>query len=276
MNRDGVFGKQTGMAGMYGRTVDFRRRTCYNGSTEKHTGKGTIMDNAVFSPIEESVSFYTRNDFAIMNNLLTGHMDALWEHARVAYEDNRCIIREYENGERTMDSDYDVKWLNILKKRLITELDEETKARILETAKSDIANLLGAMIPAETEMRLYRTAWVAKEYEREPVYPYSLQYRAMDFRVGEIVEIRSITSASLTPYREDEDVGSDFWRYEITVPQGNPVLPLDVFVCHNEEGEVLLPPMKCRITGILPCGNGNTRCRGIITLEYLERLEVTV
>ncbi len=234
------------------------------------------MDTTVFSPIEESVSFYTRNDFAIMNNLLTGRTEALWERALVAYEDNRCIIREYENGERTVDSDYDVKWLNILKKRLITELDEETKIRIVETAKRDIANLLNAMVPAEEDMHLYRTAWVEKEYEREAVYPYSLQYPAMDFRAGETAEIRIITSASLTPYREDEDVGSDFWRYEITVPQGKPVLPLDPFVCHNEEGEVLLPPMRCRITEIVPGEGGNPRYRGIIRLEYLENLDITV
>lgn len=230
------------------------------------------MDSAVFSAIEETISFYTRNDFAIMNSLLVGNMEDLWNYARIAYEDNRCIIREYENGERTIDGDYDVKWLKILRKRLMDELDDETRARIIRTAETDIRNILGAMVPASGEMLLYRTAWVDKAYEREAVYPYSRQYKAMEFCENDVLEIRMISSASLTPYREDEDVGSDFYRYEITVPEKLPVLELDGFVCHNEDGEVLLPPMKCRVTEICPGDHGTARCRGIIRLEYVEPL----
>lgn len=230
------------------------------------------MDLAAFSAIEESISFYTRNDFAIMNNLLIGNMDDLWKCALIAYEDNKAIIREYENGERTIDGDYDIKWLKILKSRLIDDLDTETKERIPETAKRDIANILGAMTPSKEEMLLYRTAWVEKEHAADHTYPYSLQYKSLDFKENDILEIHIISSASLTPYREDEDVGSDFCRYEITVPKGKPVLELDQFVCHNEDGEVLLPPMKCKVLEIRGGCDDNKRCRGIIQLEYIEPL----
>lgn len=36
------------------------------------------MEGEKFSAIEETISFYTRNDFAIINCLLTDNIDDLW------------------------------------------------------------------------------------------------------------------------------------------------------------------------------------------------------
>lgn len=226
------------------------------------------MEQLSFSSIEKTISFYTRNDFAILNNLLVGNYDKLWEYARLAYGDNRGIIEEYERGERVISSDYDVKWLNCLKERLIGDFDDEAKQKIVSLAKGDISNILSEMAPSEEELLLFRTAWVGKEYDG--AYPYSREYEAIRFSAGSILEIETISSYSIVPYREDEDVGSDFFRYEIRVPKGRNILQLDKFVCHNEEGEVLLPPMKCKVTSIR--GGENERCRGIIALDYMEQL----
>ncbi|MDE6107418.1 MAG: hypothetical protein K2F83_01925, partial [Oscillospiraceae bacterium] len=62
--------------------------------------KGKPMDNLTFSPIEKTVSFYTRNDFAILNSLLLEDYDTLWKWAWIAYQDNQGIINEYEQGKR--------------------------------------------------------------------------------------------------------------------------------------------------------------------------------
>lgn len=51
------------------------------------------MNELTFSPIEETVSFYTRNDFAILNNLLLGRYDELWKYAAIAYQDNRVLLK---------------------------------------------------------------------------------------------------------------------------------------------------------------------------------------
>lgn len=228
------------------------------------------MDNPTFSPIEKAVSFYTRNDFAILNNLLLGNYDALWKYALIAYNDNQAIINEYENGERTIDGDYDIKWLNCLKERLIEHLDDEAKRKVINIAKTDISNILRSMTPTKDNLFLFRTAWIDEDYDTGSAYAYSREYKALEFAVGSILEIKTISSYSLTPYRENEDVGSDFYRYEICVPEGKNVLLLDQFVCHNEDGEVLLPPMKCKVIGI--CDGESTRCRGIIELEYVEQL----
>ena len=228
------------------------------------------MEELAFSPIEKTISFYTRSDFAILNKLLTGDLDGLWNDAQLAYQDNQGIVDEYENGTRSIVSDYDIKWLACLKERLIHQLDDETKERIIATAKADISHILSTMAPAGEQLSLFRTAWIDKEYDAGGTYAYSRDYKAMEFTVGSVLEIETITSCSLTPYREDEDVGSDFYRYEICVPAGKNVLQLDGFVCHNEKNEVLLPPMRCKVTDIR--NDSSKRCRKIIALEYMEQL----
>lgn len=230
------------------------------------------MDNILFTPIEESISFYTRNDFAIINHLLVGNLDELWKDALLAYGDNRGILDEYEKGIRRVNGDYDIKWKNSLRKRLFQDLDDAAKEMIIKNAESDIRNILKAVYPAPKDMLLYRTAWIDREYAATNRFPYSREYKAMPFEVGSILEIKIISSYSLTPYREDDDVGSDFFRYELRVPCGMPILELDQFVTHNEEGEVLLPPMKCRVVDIR--SSEHSTCKGIIELEYIETFDL--
>ena len=68
-----------------------------------------MQDNTLlFTPLEETISFYTRNDFAIMNHLMVGNWSDIWKYALLAYADNQGIIQEYEAGIRTIDRDYDI------------------------------------------------------------------------------------------------------------------------------------------------------------------------
>lgn len=224
------------------------------------------MDKLSFTPIEETISFYTRNDFAIMNHLLVGNFDDLWQYAMLAYGDNRGIIEEYETGVRSIHSDYDIKWLNALKKRLLNGLDDTAKETILKNAKEDIANILNAMYPAKGDMLLYRTAWIDRKITKENEHAYSREYKSLPLEVGNIFEVKTISSFSLAPYRENDNVGSDFYRYEIHVLSGMPILELDQFITHNEDGEVLLPPMRCKVVSIRDAQN--PKCKGIIDLEY--------
>ena len=225
-----------------------------------------MNDKLFFTPLEETISFYTRNDFAILNHLLIGNYDGLWKYALIAYNDNRGILGEYTQGIRTIDSDYDIKWINCLQKRLLSNLDDAAKEIVIGNANNDIANILNAMRPANKPMQLFRTAWIDNQYAAENMFAYSREYRALQFDVGTVLEIKTITSCSLTPYRESDDVGSNFYRYEIHVPCGLPVLELDQFVTHNEDGEVLLPPMKCKVTNIR--GADINQCKGVVDLEY--------
>lgn len=228
-----------------------------------------------FPPLEESVSFYTRNDFAIMNSLLVGDYDAVYGWAGVAYGDNQGILDEYANGMRTVSTDYDRKWINSLKKRLIGELDDDdAKKLVVENAKNDLKNILSAMSPSIKEFKLYRTAWINQGRCPEGKFSYSREYLAINLSVGTTVDIGTVSSFSITPYREAEDVGSEFYRYELTVPKGSPVLELDRFETHNEDGEVLLPPMKCMVESIT--GSNIKNCRGIIKLRFKSELETSI
>lgn len=230
------------------------------------------VDN--FSAIEETISFYTRNDFAIINCLLADNMDDLWNSALVAYNDNQGILKEYENGVRKITSAYDKKWIQILQNRLIEKLDDAAREKIIRIATNDISNIFSAMCPARETLKLYRTAWVSDKTATDHVYPYAHQYPSLFLDAGTVVEMKIISSTSLTPYREDDEIDCDFYRYEIMVPENGFVLKLDQFECHNEEGEVLLPPMKCRVNNIY--ASDKKRCRGIIELEYLERLQINI
>lgn len=231
-----------------------------------------MQDNTLlFTPLEESISFYTRNDFAIMNHLMTGNFKDIWKYALLAYEDNQGIIQEYETGIRVIDCDYAIKWLNALRKRTLVELDNLAKERIIQTAKADIENILGAMYPAQEEMLLYRTAWIDRSVTKETEVAYSREYSNLQVEVGSVFEINAISSFSITPYREDEEVGSDFYRYELHVPHGIKVLELDHFITHNEDGEVLLPPMRYKVVHMRNASNPN--CKGIIEIDCISSLK---
>ncbi|MBR4941542.1 MAG: MGMT family protein [Clostridia bacterium] len=226
--------------------VDLER---YGFSFEKNSKnrRKNMVENAVYTPLEEAVSFYTRNDFAIYIALMLEKYDQLWQDAKIAYKDNLDIIGEFENGARTVESDEDIKWLNSLRKRVISEFDDETKLKIIETAKSDISLLLNAMKPAEDSIKLYRSAWVNKDITEDGAFAFSREYSSLKTEEDGDFDIGVITSCSLTPYRAEDDLGSERFGYIINVPKGFPILKLDDFSCHNEDGEVLLPPTRFKV-----------------------------
>ena len=93
--------------------------------------------------LEETIFFYTRNDYLIVNNLLCGNMDRLWQVAEIVNNDSKGVLKEHEEGERTLDE----KSIERYQNRIYEKLDEETKIKIVKTAKDDISNILGAMKP---------------------------------------------------------------------------------------------------------------------------------
>lgn len=205
--------------------------------------------------LKDTIFFYTRNDYLIINNLLCGNMEQLWEFAEVSNGDSKWMLKAYEDGLRKLDR----KSVARYRGRIYETLDDSAKTKILATAREDIANIFGAMKPARRKLLLYRTVFAVDD----PLRPYVLP----SYNVNDIAEFRGITSTSLTPYRED--AGFDFYRYEIIVPKGGRILKLDRFnrTIRNEDGEVLLPPMKCRVTNI--CESDNAHCKGVVAMEVL-------
>lgn len=215
------------------------------------------MTNTYTPPsLEESISFYTRNDYLIVNNLLCGDLDRLWKGAEIANGDAKGVLKERDEGIRTMDEE-EVTWYM---GRIFEQLDGEAKAKILATAQQDATNILGAMSPTKDGMTLYRNA--------------RLGDALISCRPGDIVEFRIISSTLTAPAEASFGGGSDFYRYIIDLPPGTPVLELNRFPVgiRNEEYEVLLPPMRCRVKGV--CEGCGECCKGIVELEFMDRLTV--
>ncbi|MDR1704365.1 MAG: hypothetical protein LBS19_06730 [Clostridiales bacterium] len=224
-------------------------------------------DARINAKLEETLYFYTRNDFLIINNLLNDNMDTMWEVANIAIKDNKDVLREHYNGERPPLNDKTIAWL---KSRIWDDLDNKAKAEIIQIAKNDIENILNAMKPTKNDITLYRIIFLDNGTRR----PYT---KALNHNVNDIVAFKHISSTSINlGYEEaagpEEEMGCDFYRYEINIPKNCLILDLGPVCMKNE---ILLPPMKCRIINVRQ-DRGNDKCRGIVEFEYIEKLLVNI
>jgi len=206
--------------------------------------------------LEESVFFYTRNSYLIINSLLCGRNDQFWDVCRHANKDSVAIIEEFKTGVRKPD----LVCLNRHQSRVFKDLTPDVKHKLIKTATSDADNLLGSMAPIEADTLYYRSVidWkISESYNEE--------------QVGESITFPNITSVSKRPYREDEE--RKFYRYEIMLPKGYKRLDLDIFdeSVRNEEGEVLLPPCVYEVTSVQK--NVSDNCKGIIKLKCLSEVK---
>jgi AraC-like DNA-binding protein len=249
------------------------RRFIFN-SNLTITGGNNNMQYRTIS-LEESIYFFLRSDYLILNNVLCGKMNELWKGAERANENSKWMLNAFEEGNPNVA--LDEKEIVRYKNRQYEILDDEAKANIIKIAKIDIANFLNAMKPAEKEMLLYRTIWCDM----------AANYGLPRYDVDDIVEFKIISSTAVTPFMENRvepdvpyaewlngNLHRDFYRYEITVPKGGFILNLEDYEVYSkdwwEKGDVLLPPMKCRVKNLRE--SDNEKCRGIVEFEYLERL----
>ncbi|OHA92203.1 MAG: hypothetical protein A3J09_01840 [Candidatus Zambryskibacteria bacterium RIFCSPLOWO2_02_FULL_51_21] len=204
--------------------------------------------------LEETIFFYTRNDYLIVNNLLCGNMNRLWQVAEIVNNDSKSVLKEHEGGERTLDRKSVERYQN----RIYDKLDDETKIKILKIARDDISNIISAMKPTKNKIILYRDVRIDDVL--------------LHYNINDIVEFKIISSTFTVP--SDPDYG--YYRYEITIPKNGFILELDQFdsFVRNEDSEILLPPMKCKVKNTRNSNNEN--CKGIIELEYLEKLPVNI
>ena len=227
--------------------------------------------------LEETIYFWLRSDYHILSNLLRGKMNNLWKGAEISNENTKWMLEAFEDGRVSLDEKEIVRYKN----RVYEKLDDEAKADIIKIAKIDIANILNAMKPTKKEMLLYRTIYCEREGH------YNFHYDIKDYDIDDIVEFKFISSTAIAPFLEDkvddnvpysewlnENLEREFYRHEIIVPENGFVLALDEHEEYSqrwwENGEALLPPMKCRVKNMRE--GKNEKCKGIIEFEYLERL----
>jgi len=204
--------------------------------------------------LEETIFFYTRNDYLIINNLLCGNMNRLWRVAEIVNNDSKGVLKEHEDGKRTLDK----KSIKRYQSRIYEKLDDEAKLKILKIARDDISNILNAMRPTKNKIVAYRNV--------------RIDDALLNYNPNDILEFKIISSTSTVPSNPDHD----FYRYEITIPKDGFILELNQFdsFIRNEDGEILLPPMKCKVKNTRTDNDKN--CKGVIELEYIEEIPTNV
>ena len=192
---------------------------------------------------KETLRFYTTNDYLLINGLLWGEEEKKIDiFIQLINEDGRAVMAE------AMEQGFDIRWncskeegarlYKIYQKRFPIIDSEEVKARILERANEDIANMASCMTPLEHEMVLYR----------------NIRTRFIDkLEANQTVNYLGFSSCSLSPHvAENATYGSSGCTLtEITVPAGTPAIRLDLMPdVQNEPDEVILPPITFLVTKV--------------------------
>ena len=192
---------------------------------------------------KETLRFYTTNDYLLINGLLWGEEEKKIDtFIQLINEDGRAVMAE------AIEQGFDVRWncskeegarlYKIYQKRFPIIDSEEVKARILEKANEDIANMASCMTPLEHEMVLYR----------------NIRTRFIDkLEANQTVNYLGFSSCSLSPHvAENATYGSSGCTLtEITVPAGTPAIRLDLMPdVQNEPDEVILPPITFLVTKV--------------------------
>lgn len=190
--------------------------------------------------LEESIYFYTLNDYLLINNLLWGNAKKLEKSIQIIYDDAKASIAlaeriGIENRWRGTPERCNAVY-NAHRKRTPEILDKKSKAKFILRAKQDIENIYGAMKPSQTDMVLYRNIRLCDVKED-------------DYGLSKELKQYGFSSCSKRPCESSyNSKDKKFVRFKIIIPKNTLMLDLDNFPdWNNEKGEVVLPPFKAKV-----------------------------
>lgn len=213
---------------------------------------------------KESIYFYSTNDYLIINSIMWGNMQGALNGIKIANQDAKAVMKE------ALEQGFDKRWGVSLEKgneifrayerRTAIEINSATTQEYINRAKQDIKNIYSCMEQANYELKLYRNIRIKNANS--------------NYQVGDKIKLKSFSSTSVNLVDESySSKDKSYIRYVIKVPKGTPILrrdklPQDI---RNEEDEVLLPPVECKITNVI---DGKTEnCKKIIELTVVKLLE---
>ena len=186
--------------------------------------------------IEESICFYTRNDYLLINDLLWGNSDNIEKVIKIIVENSKACMKEAEEigienrwrgGPERCHALYEA-----YQKRTPKDLTANAKTKLIVQAKNDIENLFAAMQPCKTQMLLYRNLRLKDIQE---------------YRINQPLKTLGFSSCSKEKYNKPYGKDHQFIRFNIHIPENTLMLDLDNYPdWNNEQGEVLLPPFTAR------------------------------
>ncbi len=187
----------------------------------------------------ESVFFYTRNDYLIVNNLLINNLDNIANLMEVVNKDYGGMLAEMkEDPSKRLGLEKELaeavyKWYQ---QRYQTTIDVK---KTLERARDDIKNLQKLLKPAEQAMTLYRNIKSKHFGDFENKTQYNYQGLASCLKAS---------SDIIYSYGPKDK----YLQLKINIPKGFPIIDIDKMpkFVQNEEGEVILSPFTATIKSI--------------------------
>lgn len=197
---------------------------------------------------KETLKFYTTNDYLLINALLWEEDDStIDELIKIINDDGRGVLQE------AIEMGFDVRWncskergeeiYEIYTKRFPIINDETIKNKIIERARLDIDNMFNSLTISSEHLTLYRnikTRFIKK------------------YKEGEVINYKGFSSCSLNPHIPENSTygSSNCTLFEIDVPIGTKMIRIDLMEdIRNEDDEIILPPMKFKISKIDREGN---------------------
>ena len=189
----------------------------------------------------ETLFFYTRNDYLIINNILLENYKTLDKYIKATRSDYEGMIEEMEISPAKRLGLNDDQLANEIflayKKRYA---DSSDKQKAIKTAKNDINNLKSLLKPTDQKIILYRN--IRKKH-------------LSDFLNKKEYSYLAFSSCSDRPTNQIYGLGNDefdFIQLKITVPKNTPLIKVDDYPSYiqNEEGEMILPPFSATIGNI--------------------------
>ena len=192
---------------------------------------------------KETLQFYTKNDYLLINGLLWGiDENTTNTYIQLINEDGRGVMKE------AIEQGYDTRWncskeederiIQIYQKRFPIIDSDDVKKSIIEIARNDITNMMNSMTPLVTELVLYRN--IKTKYVEK-------------LEQGMTLHHLGFSSCSLSPHvAENATYGSSGCTLvEIIAPIGTPAIRVDLMPdIQNEPDEVILAPLDFLITKV--------------------------
>ena len=208
----------------------------------------------------ESLFFYTRNDYLIVNNLMMGNNNKLADYIAVVNSDYKAMIEEMKaNPAKRLgleDLNLAKEIYDAYKRRLTQTLDSHTA---IQQAYEDIDNLKSILKETKQEITLYRN--IRSKHLSE-------FNETNDYLYNAFASCSSLPTDIVYSYGDDEDI---FIQLIIHVPSNTPLIDIDTMpeFVKNEEGEVILPPFKAKINNIIKMNEENCKAKIDVNIQKI-------
>lgn len=207
---------------------------------------------------QESLFFYTGNDYLIVNNLLLNNKEYLKKIIPIVKNEYTRKLNELETDPSelsNLEPQEKQRIINMYRERAKTP----SETAFIERARKDIVNLQKLAKPAEKDYILYRNIKSSHKTDFET----------------KIYSFKGFSSTFEHPTNEIYAYGdkNNYIQMQIFVPKGTKIIKLaDSPECENEKGEIILLPFVAEIESRET--SADEKCDFVVHLTVKENLKI--